>query len=64
MIKINVRVGEDETGTTEEFSASSIQEAVAIAQARYPGEEIRIAYPIDPETFFPRHTLREVADRP
>lgn len=63
MIKITVRVGEEEAGTTEVISAPSIRDAVAIAQARHPGKEIRVAYPIEPEVFFPRQHPREVVGR-
>ncbi len=52
MITVTVRVGKEETGPTEAIFAPSIREAVVIAQARHPGEEIRVAYPIDGEAFF------------
>lgn len=61
MITVTVRVGKEETGLTKAISAPSIREAVAIAQARYPGEEVRVAYPIDGEAFFFRPPLREAA---
>ncbi len=61
MITVTVRVGKEETSPTEAISAPSIREAVAIAQARYPGEKIRVAYPIDGEAFFLRLHLREAA---
>lgn len=61
MITVTVRVGKEETGPTEPISAPSIREAVAIAQARHPGEEVRVAYPIDGEAFFLRPPLREAA---
>jgi len=59
MITITLLVGEEDTGRTEAISASSIREAVAIAQARHPGEKIQVAYPIDGEAFFPRPYPRE-----
>jgi hypothetical protein len=34
---------------------------VSIAQARHPQEKIRVACPIDPETFSPRRLPREAA---
>lgn len=34
--------------------ADSIEQAVSIAEARYPGGDARIVYPIDPEAFFVR----------
>lgn len=63
MITITVRVGKEEAGPAEAISAPSIREALAIAQARYPGEMIRVAYPIDGDAFFPREQLREPASR-
>jgi len=32
--------------------AASIQRAVSIAGARYPGGEVRLILPVEPETFF------------
>jgi hypothetical protein len=32
--------------------AQSIERAVGIASARYPGKEVRVLFPIDPEKFF------------
>ena len=63
MIKVTIRVGKGEAGVVEAISAPSIREAVVIAQARYPEEEIRVSYPIDGEAFFPRPHLREAAGR-
>ena len=63
MIKVTIRVGNREAGAIEEISAPSIREAVVIAQARYPEEEIRVSYPIDGEAFFSRPHLREAAVR-
>ncbi len=63
MIKVTIRVGKEEADAVETISAPSIREAVAIVQARYPEEEIRVAYPIDGEAFFPRPHLREAAGR-
>ena len=61
MITVTICVGKEEASPAEEVSAPSIREAVAIAQARYPGEEIRVAYPIDGEAFFLRLQPREAA---
>jgi hypothetical protein len=61
MITVTVLIGKGEAGATETISAASIWEAVSIAQARHPGEEIRVACPIDPETFFPERLPREAA---
>jgi hypothetical protein len=32
--------------------AESIPEAVSIARRRYPGHDVRVKFPIDPEDFF------------
>jgi len=61
MITVTVCVGKEETSPTETISAPSIREAVAIAQVHYPGEEVRVAYPIDGEAFFHRLHLRVAA---
>jgi len=61
MITVTVLIGKGEAGATETISAASIREAISIAQARHPGEEIRVACPIDPETFFPERPPREAA---
>ena len=63
MITVTLLVGEGDTGRTEAISAPSIREAVAIAQVRHPGQEIRVAYPIDGETFFLSPQLRETGGR-
>ena len=62
MIKVTVLVGKGAAGTPETISAASIREAVSIARARHPEEQIRVAFPIDPESFFPRQILHEAAD--
>ncbi len=60
MIRVTVRVkGRAPFSVT--VLAESIRDAVDIVQARYPGVETRIAYPIDPESFFagdPRAAVR------
>lgn len=63
MITVTIHVGKEETSPMEQISAPSIREAVGIAQMRYPGEKIRVSYPIDGEAFFPKHRLREAAAR-
>ncbi len=32
--------------------AESIREAVSITRGRYPGRDVRVVFPIDPEDFF------------
>ena len=62
MIKVTVLVG-GEDPVAETISATSIREAVEAARSRYPGEEIRVAHPIDPEAFFPAPRPRLSASR-
>ncbi len=62
MIKVTVLVGKGVAVTLETISAASIREAVSIARARHPEEQIQVAFPIDPETFFPEQILHEAAD--
>lgn len=59
MIKVAVLIGREGDGAAEKVSAASIREAVEIMQARHPEEEIRVAYPIAPETFFLGQRPRE-----
>lgn len=54
MIKVTICVDKEETSLAETISAPSIREAVVMAQARYPEEEVRVSYPIDGEAFFPK----------
>jgi hypothetical protein len=51
MIRVTILV-DGEADASETICAANIREAVAIAQACHPKEEIRVAYPIDPEAFF------------
>ncbi len=52
MIKISVEVRSDATRSRMVVRAKSIMRAVSIASAHYPGSEVRVLFPIDPETFF------------
>lgn len=51
MIKVIVRV-DGEVPLSVAIMAESIRAAVGIVQARYPDAEARVAYPIDPDSFF------------
>ena len=39
--------------------ATSIQRAVSLTGARYPGGEVRLVLPVEPETFFVEHAACE-----
>jgi hypothetical protein len=59
MIRIRVEVGAGDDRITVE--AESIERALEIARDRNPGEDCRVAFPIDPESFFVREDRAEVA---
>lgn len=52
MIRILVEVGSSISRFGVPILAESIEQAVSIAEVRYPGEEARVVYPIEPEAFF------------
>lgn len=49
-VKLEVRAGA--TRFRVSARASDIQRAVSIAGARYPGGDVRLVLPVEPETFF------------
>jgi len=58
VIRISVEVGRSDPQFKTTVEAQSIEQAVSIAGARYPGREIRMLFPIDPEEFFDSGKLR------
>ncbi len=52
MIRISVEVSSGVASFRAVAWAENIEHAVAIASAQYPRSEVRILFPIDPETFF------------
>jgi len=52
MIKVSMEVREGATLSRATVEAESIREAVSITRGRYPGRDVRVMFPIDPETFF------------
>ena len=38
--------------STATVQAESIREAVSITRRRYPGRDVRVKFPIDPDDFF------------
>ena len=52
MIRISVVVSRGGASFRAVVCAESIERAVGIARARYPGSEVRVLFPIAPETFF------------
>jgi hypothetical protein len=52
MIQVQLDVRSGATRFRVSARAASIDRAVAIAGARYPGGEVRLVLPVEPETFF------------
>jgi hypothetical protein len=52
MIRVSMEVREGTALSTATIQAESIREAVSITRRRYPGREVRVMFPIDPEDFF------------
>ena len=52
MIRVCIEVGEGRALSTTTVQAESIREAVNITRDRYPGHDVRVIFPIDPEDFF------------
>ena len=52
VIRISVEVGRGGRHFRATVEARSIEQAVDIASERYPGREVRVLFPIDPEEFF------------
>ena len=52
MIKVSMEVREGTALSRATVQAESICEAVNITRRRYPGRDVRVMFPIDPEGFF------------
>ena len=52
MIRVSMEVREGAALSRTAVQAESIREAVSITRRRYPGREVRVVFPIDPEDFF------------
>jgi hypothetical protein len=52
MIRVSVEVREGTALSRATVQAESIREAVSITRGRYPGRDVRVLFPIDPEDFF------------
>ena len=52
MIRVSMEVREGATLSRTAVQAESIREAVSITRRRYPGRDVRVIFPIDPEDFF------------
>jgi hypothetical protein len=67
LIRVSVEVGPEDAAFRVTVRADSIVQAVRIINARYSGSDVRVVFPIKPDTFFlaeenslepvvPRHT--------
>ena len=52
MISVCMEVREETALSRATVQAGSICEAVSITRGRYPGSDVRVMFPIDPERFF------------
>jgi hypothetical protein len=52
MIRVSMEVGEGGALSRATVRAESISQAVSITRERYPGRDVRVIFPIDPEEFF------------
>jgi hypothetical protein len=52
MIRVSMEVREGTALSRAMVQAESIREAVNITRRRYPGCDVRVMFPIDPEDFF------------
>ena len=52
MIRVSMEVREGTALSRATVQAGSIREAVSITRDRYPGRDVQVMFPIDPEYFF------------
>ena len=52
MIRVSMEVREGTALSRATVQAESIREAVSKTRERYPGRDVRVMFPIDPEDFF------------
>ena len=52
MIRISLEVVSSAARFRVPITAKSIERAVDLARARYPGSKVEVSFPIDPEAFF------------
>jgi hypothetical protein len=62
MISISVEVRGGTTPSRATVQAESISEAVSITKERYPGHQVRVMFPIEPEDFFGEGRRRRGAE--
>ena len=52
MVKVLVDVSSSDARLRVTLCAQSIKQAVEVVSARYPGSEVGVVFPIEPDTFF------------
>ena len=52
MIEVSIQVGSGDICYEIAIRAGSIRQALSMAGDRYPGRDLRVVFPIKPETFF------------
>jgi hypothetical protein len=52
MIEVSVEVRAEDARFRVAVQAESISQAVSITKGRHPGRDVRVVFPIDPESFF------------
>jgi hypothetical protein len=52
MIEVSIEVGSGDICSEMVIRAGSIRQALSIAGDRYPDRDLRVVFPIKPETFF------------
>ena len=52
MVKVSMEVHDGTARFAVAVLAKSIQQALNIVAARYPGSVVKVKFPIDPESFF------------
>jgi hypothetical protein len=60
MVKVSIEVCSGATRFSVAVQAESIERAVSLVAARYPGGDCEVKFPIDPESFF----VKDPAARP
>jgi hypothetical protein len=63
MIRVSMEVREGTALSRATVRAESIREAVTITRKRYPGRDVRVKFPIDPEDFFIEDPAEENGQR-
>ena len=59
MVKVSIEVHDGTARFAVSVLAKSIQQALSIVAARYPGSVTRVKFPINPEGFSSRSLLRD-----